>query len=188
LRTFLSQVKKIKDDIDYYLDSNQEPEFEENEFIYDDIDGLEDFDDGLTGQPAGAGLGEDGLLTEESPISVITSGNTSPISPLHSSDTSDPERRRKSMDDSTVNKVVRPVAIKAIQSNHSPISIGGGVGVVKVGGTPNNSSPSSGLSNHVSSLSSLSSSPTHNFHNALNNSKSIGSYFNQLLNDNVVCV
>lgn len=42
LRKFLSQVKKIKDDIEYYLESNQEPEFEENEFLYDDIEGLEE--------------------------------------------------------------------------------------------------------------------------------------------------
>ncbi|XP_035706658.1 CCR4-NOT transcription complex subunit 3 isoform X3 [Folsomia candida] len=182
LRTFLSQVKKIKDDIDYYLESSQEAEFEVNEFIYDDIDGLDEFDDGLVGQPVGGGTGEEGT-EEELPISITTtSGNNSPISPVHSSDASDPEKRRKSSDDVSV-KVVRPVAVKAVvQSNHSPspVGVGGGKAVGAVGtppkgvGTPNNSSPSSGLSNHVSSLSSLSSSPTHNYHNALNNSKSIG--------------
>ena len=35
-------MKKIKDDIEYYLESNQEPGFEENEFLYDDIEGLEE--------------------------------------------------------------------------------------------------------------------------------------------------
>lgn len=34
-------IRKIKDDVEYYLDSSQDPDFEENEFIYDDID-LED--------------------------------------------------------------------------------------------------------------------------------------------------
>jgi CCR4-NOT transcriptional regulation complex NOT5 subunit len=34
-------VRKIKDDMDYYLESSQEPGFEENEFMYDEIDGLE---------------------------------------------------------------------------------------------------------------------------------------------------
>uniref|UniRef100_A0A672T5W7 CCR4-NOT transcription complex subunit 3 n=1 Tax=Sinocyclocheilus grahami TaxID=75366 RepID=A0A672T5W7_SINGR len=34
-------VRKIKDDVEYYLDSSQDPDFEENEFLYDDID-LED--------------------------------------------------------------------------------------------------------------------------------------------------
>jgi len=32
------QVKNIRDDVEYYVDSNQEPDFEENEFIYDELD------------------------------------------------------------------------------------------------------------------------------------------------------
>ncbi|ODM97272.1 CCR4-NOT transcription complex subunit 3, partial [Orchesella cincta] len=180
LRKFLSQVKKIKDDIEYYLESNQEPEFEENEFLYDDIEGLEEFDDGIAQQNALANLalnstGEGGELLGETPTSN-TSGNNSPVSPIHSSrdSSSDPDKRRKSSDDSS--KVVRPVAMKA---NHSPSPGGKTVGVVgtppKNVATPNNSSPSSGLSNHVSSLSSLSSSPTQtqNYHNALNNAKTL---------------
>uniref|UniRef100_A0A671LIA5 CCR4-NOT transcription complex subunit 3 n=1 Tax=Sinocyclocheilus anshuiensis TaxID=1608454 RepID=A0A671LIA5_9TELE len=31
-------IRKIKDDVEYYLDSSQDPDFEENEFLYDDID------------------------------------------------------------------------------------------------------------------------------------------------------
>lgn len=31
----------MKDDVEYYLDSSQDPDFEENEFLYDDLD-LED--------------------------------------------------------------------------------------------------------------------------------------------------
>lgn len=31
----------VKDDVEYYLDSSQDPDFEENEFLYDDLD-LED--------------------------------------------------------------------------------------------------------------------------------------------------
>lgn len=34
-------IQKIKDDVDYYIDSSQDPDFEENEFLYDDLD-LED--------------------------------------------------------------------------------------------------------------------------------------------------
>lgn len=30
-----------QDDVEYYLDSSQDPDFEENEFLYDDLD-LED--------------------------------------------------------------------------------------------------------------------------------------------------
>ena len=43
----LLQVNKIKDDVEYYIDSSQDPDFEENEFIYDDIVGLDDME--LTG-------------------------------------------------------------------------------------------------------------------------------------------
>lgn len=31
-------VRKLKDDVEYYVDSSQEPDFEENEFLYDDLD------------------------------------------------------------------------------------------------------------------------------------------------------
>lgn len=27
-----------KDDVEYYIDSSQDPDFEENEFLYDDLD------------------------------------------------------------------------------------------------------------------------------------------------------
>jgi CCR4-NOT transcription complex subunit 3 len=38
----LFQIKDIKDDVEYYIESCQEPDFAENENIYDDIDGLEE--------------------------------------------------------------------------------------------------------------------------------------------------
>uniref|UniRef100_A0A674PJL7 CCR4-NOT transcription complex subunit 3 n=1 Tax=Takifugu rubripes TaxID=31033 RepID=A0A674PJL7_TAKRU len=34
-------IRKIKDDVEYYIDSSQDPDFEDNEFLYDDLD-LED--------------------------------------------------------------------------------------------------------------------------------------------------
>ncbi|XP_037070736.1 CCR4-NOT transcription complex subunit 3-like [Pollicipes pollicipes] len=33
----MDSVKKIREDVEYYTESNQEPEFDENEYIYDDI-------------------------------------------------------------------------------------------------------------------------------------------------------
>lgn len=42
----IGQIKKIHDDVEYYIDSSQEPDFEENEYIYDDIDGLEEVENG----------------------------------------------------------------------------------------------------------------------------------------------
>lgn len=38
----IGQIKKIRDDVEYYIDSSQEPDFEENEYIYDDIEGLDE--------------------------------------------------------------------------------------------------------------------------------------------------
>lgn len=45
-------IRKIKDDVEYYVDSSQDPDFEENEFLYDDLD-LEDIRE--PGWPAGTG-------------------------------------------------------------------------------------------------------------------------------------
>lgn len=45
----LEQVKKIKDDVEYYIESSQEPDFEENEYIYDDIVGLDEVELSGTG-------------------------------------------------------------------------------------------------------------------------------------------
>ena len=38
----MRQIKNIQDDINDYIDNCQEPEFIENDYIYDDIDGLEE--------------------------------------------------------------------------------------------------------------------------------------------------
>lgn len=43
-------MNKIKDDVEYYIDSSQEPDFEENEFIYDDIIGIDDVEYSGTGK------------------------------------------------------------------------------------------------------------------------------------------
>lgn len=40
----LFQIRRIKDDIEYYIESSQEPDFEENEYIYDDIIGLDEIE------------------------------------------------------------------------------------------------------------------------------------------------
>ena len=35
------QIKDIQEDIDNYIENSQEPDFYENEYIYDDISGLD---------------------------------------------------------------------------------------------------------------------------------------------------
>jgi CCR4-NOT transcriptional regulation complex NOT5 subunit len=39
---FILQIKDIKDDVEYYIENCQEPDFMENDMVYDDIDGLEE--------------------------------------------------------------------------------------------------------------------------------------------------
>jgi CCR4-NOT transcriptional regulation complex NOT5 subunit len=36
------QIRDIQEDVDYYIDNCLEPDFTENDMIYDDIDGLEE--------------------------------------------------------------------------------------------------------------------------------------------------
>uniref|UniRef100_A0A671RJ47 CCR4-NOT transcription complex subunit 3 n=1 Tax=Sinocyclocheilus anshuiensis TaxID=1608454 RepID=A0A671RJ47_9TELE len=49
-------IHKIKDDVEYYIDSSQDPDFEENEFLYDDLD-LEELRATSNGAGTGAGIG-----------------------------------------------------------------------------------------------------------------------------------
>lgn len=45
----VDQIKKIKDDVEYYIECSGDPDFQENEFIYDDLN-LEDLEDYLAKQ------------------------------------------------------------------------------------------------------------------------------------------
>ena len=42
----LFQIRGIREDVEYYVDSNCEPDFEENEFLYDELD-LDDIGTGV---------------------------------------------------------------------------------------------------------------------------------------------
>uniref|UniRef100_A0AAQ4S6N2 CCR4-NOT transcription complex subunit 3 n=1 Tax=Gasterosteus aculeatus aculeatus TaxID=481459 RepID=A0AAQ4S6N2_GASAC len=73
-------IQKIKDDVEYYIDSSQDPDFEENEFIYDDLD-LEDIPAALVAtSPSGQGNLEDELFLNSSSTPTSTT-SSSPIPP-----------------------------------------------------------------------------------------------------------
>lgn len=36
--SYILQIKGIREDIEYYVESNQDPDFEENEFVYDELE------------------------------------------------------------------------------------------------------------------------------------------------------
>uniref|UniRef100_A0A8C7CL98 CCR4-NOT transcription complex, subunit 3a n=1 Tax=Oncorhynchus kisutch TaxID=8019 RepID=A0A8C7CL98_ONCKI len=74
----VDSIQKIKDDVEYYMESSQDPDFEENEFIYDDLD-LEDIPLVAT-SPTGMGNIEDEMFLHSSSTPTSTT-SSSPIPP-----------------------------------------------------------------------------------------------------------
>uniref|UniRef100_A0A8C6PA24 CCR4-NOT transcription complex subunit 3 n=1 Tax=Nothobranchius furzeri TaxID=105023 RepID=A0A8C6PA24_NOTFU len=73
-------IKKIKDDVEYYIDSSQDPDFEENEFLYDDLD-LDDIPQSLVAtSPPGHSHLEDEIFQNSSSTPTSTT-SSSPIPP-----------------------------------------------------------------------------------------------------------
>lgn len=75
----VEQIRRIKDDVEYYIESSQEPDFEENEYIYDDIIGLDEVELSNTGVPS-ATDSNNSNDTGGSPSSLI-SGSSPVLSP-----------------------------------------------------------------------------------------------------------
>ncbi|XP_076314639.1 uncharacterized protein LOC143226975 [Tachypleus tridentatus] len=146
----VDQVKKIKDDIEYYIESSQEPDFEENEFIYSDLN-LEGIQEYLAKRDD-----ENSTALSTTPTST-NSGSPVPSPGLtnHSkaSEKKEEEKKRhKSAEDNKSIQPVKPVAIRAHTSNStSSCTIQG-----------KQQTPS--RNNSTSSQSSSSSSPSMNYH------------------------
>ncbi|XP_061675708.1 CCR4-NOT transcription complex subunit 3-like isoform X3 [Syngnathoides biaculeatus] len=76
----VDSVRKIKDDVEYYLDSSQDPDFEENEFLYDDLD-LEDIPASLVAStPPGHSHPEDEIFQHSGSTPASTT-SSSPVPP-----------------------------------------------------------------------------------------------------------
>uniref|UniRef100_A0A4W4FCM0 CCR4-NOT transcription complex subunit 3 n=1 Tax=Electrophorus electricus TaxID=8005 RepID=A0A4W4FCM0_ELEEL len=73
-------IRKIKDDVEYYLDSSQEPDFEENEFLYDDLD-LEDISQPLVATSPPTHIEDDIFQHSSSTPTSTTSSSPIPPSP-----------------------------------------------------------------------------------------------------------
>lgn len=88
----LFQIRRIKDDVEYYIESSQEPDFEENEYIYDDIIGLDEVELSGVGLASSATTDSNGT-----PTSLTSSPPPSPPLPLHnhSSESSTEEKKKK---------------------------------------------------------------------------------------------
>lgn len=76
----VEQVRRIKDDVEYYIESSQEPDFEENIFMYDDIVGLDEVELSGTGIPSTA---ESHNSNDTGSPSSLTSGPSPPASPTN---------------------------------------------------------------------------------------------------------
>ncbi|XP_018325430.1 CCR4-NOT transcription complex subunit 3 isoform X2 [Agrilus planipennis] len=113
----VSQIKQIKDDVEYYVDSSQDPDFEENVYLYDDIIGLDEVELSGVGLPSSATT--DSNETGGTPTSTI-SGSSPIASPSlsnppynHSSDSSNEDKKNQYKE---APKPVKPMAVRAASS------------------------------------------------------------------------
>ncbi|KAJ6648865.1 CCR4-NOT transcription complex subunit 3 [Pseudolycoriella hygida] len=112
-------IRRIKDDVEYYIDSSQDPDFEENEYLYDDITGLDEVE--MSG--IGANEGNDGDDDEDS--SSLISGSSPVMTPTidcnvnfnHNSETGSVEfSERKNKSENVVGSKVTPVKPTAVRA------------------------------------------------------------------------
>lgn len=163
----VGKLKDIKDDVEYYIDSSEEPDFKENEFIYDDIIGLEEVELSGAALAGSADSGDTGptptsTVSDVTPPPVPSSPSAAPIL-NHSSDSRNqdaiPAKVKKLSFFFLVFsfnlfqlKVVKPTAVRAVANSNTVATVMGKPiscsTPMKLFPTPNNSSPSSGL-NHT---------------------------------------
>ncbi|XP_071394633.1 CCR4-NOT transcription complex subunit 3a isoform X1 [Centroberyx affinis] len=102
----VDSIQKIKDDVEYYIDSSQDPDFEENEFLYDDLD-LEDIPAALVAtSPSGQGTMEDEMFLHSSstPTSTTSSSPIPPSPATCTAENSEDDKKRGRSTDSEVSQ------------------------------------------------------------------------------------
>ncbi|XP_053183139.1 CCR4-NOT transcription complex subunit 3a isoform X1 [Scomber japonicus] len=102
----VDSIQKIKDDVEYYIDSSQDPDFEENEFLYDDLD-LEDIPAALVAtSPSGQGNVEDEMYLHSSstPTSTTSSSPIPPSPATCTAENSEDDKKRGRSTDSEVSQ------------------------------------------------------------------------------------
>ncbi|XP_030644861.1 CCR4-NOT transcription complex subunit 3b isoform X2 [Chanos chanos] len=96
-------VRKIKDDLEYYLDSSQDPDFEENEFLYDDLD-LEDIPQSLVATSPPSQTEDEIYQHSSSTPTSTTSSSPIPPSPATCTTNSEDDKKRGRSTDSEVSQ------------------------------------------------------------------------------------
>ncbi|XP_063798933.1 CCR4-NOT transcription complex subunit 3 isoform X7 [Pseudophryne corroboree] len=160
----VDSIRKIKDDVEYYLDSSQDPDFEENEFLYDDLD-LEDIPQALAAtSPPGHSHMEDEIFNQSSSTPTSTT-SSSPIPPSPANCTTenseDDKKIRGRSTDSEVSQ--SPAVTPSYQigsSSSTSSSLGNGPGTNSNGAVSNSSSTSSNNSKNNPSSGHTSGTPT----------------------------
>uniref|UniRef100_A0A4W5ND57 CCR4-NOT transcription complex subunit 3 n=1 Tax=Hucho hucho TaxID=62062 RepID=A0A4W5ND57_9TELE len=115
----VDSIQKIKDDVEYYMESSQDPDFEENEFIYDDLD-LEDIPAALVAtSPTGVGNIEDEMFLHSSstPTSTTSSSPIPPSPATCTAENSEDDKKRGRSTDSDVSQVRRASTISNVYSS-----------------------------------------------------------------------
>uniref|UniRef100_A0A8C5MFG6 CCR4-NOT transcription complex subunit 3 n=1 Tax=Leptobrachium leishanense TaxID=445787 RepID=A0A8C5MFG6_9ANUR len=174
-------IRKIKDDVEYYVDSSQEPDFEENEFLYDDLD-LEDIPQALVAtSPPGLSHMEDEIFNQSSSTPTSTT-SSSPIPPSPANCTNenseDDKKIRGRSTDSDISQSPAKNGSKSVHNNHhtqSPAvttsyqigsssstssTLGNGPGTNSNGSVSNSSNTSSNNSKNNPSTVHTSGTPT----------------------------
>ncbi|XP_069056834.1 CCR4-NOT transcription complex subunit 3 isoform X6 [Pleurodeles waltl] len=117
----VDSIRKIKDDVEYYVDSSQDPDFEENEFLYDDLD-LEDIPQALVAtSPPGHSHMEDEIFNQSSSTPTSTT-SSSPIPPSPANCTTenseDDKKIRGRSTDSEVSQSPAKNGSKGLHNHH----------------------------------------------------------------------
>ncbi|XP_068188587.1 CCR4-NOT transcription complex subunit 3-like isoform X2 [Antennarius striatus] len=119
-------IRKIKEDVEYYLDSSQDPDFEENEFLYDDLD-LEDIPQTLvaTSPPGHSHLEDEIFLHSSSTPTSTTSSSPIPPSPATctTENSEDDKKRGRSTDSESPVKNGNPSSSLSSSSSSSSSSV-----------------------------------------------------------------
>nr|XP_026485222.1 CCR4-NOT transcription complex subunit 3 [Vanessa tameamea] len=110
----LEKIKRIKEDVEYYIVSSLEPGYEENEYIYEDINGLDEIELSGVGLPSSATTDSNNSNDSPGSPTSILSG-TSPIaSPAldlhnHATDSIDVDKKKK---EEVTTKPVKPLPLR----------------------------------------------------------------------------
>ncbi|XP_051776116.1 CCR4-NOT transcription complex subunit 3-like isoform X2 [Erpetoichthys calabaricus] len=180
----VDSIRKIKDDVEYYADSSQDPDFEENEFLYDDLD-LEDIPQPLVAtSPPGHSHMEDEIFNQSSSTPTSTT-SSSPIPPSPATCTTenseDDKKRGRSTDSEISQSPVKNGSTNSISS--LPLCGSGGSGS-SVGTGAVVTSGSGSLGGIIASTGSLShsfSTPPHQSLKTPGSGSSLGSTPSSLL-------